>query len=241
MNEYKTPVSGNASSVGRKSEEAKGRVLQKRRTRQALIDAANRLRVRGIVPTIEDVAAEAQVSRATVYRYYTAVDALITEALFQPDPNPAELFDESTTDPLHRILAVERLVNDILSRDEIGLHVIVRNFVDNWLNSDPADRTPRPGRRLPLLDAALKPFRSTLGPKRLRRLRNSLALTIGTEALIAMRDVCLLNPKETRETIRWAASALVQQAFAEALEVKQKTFRTPKKSYPVQSWVSRLR
>src|ERR1044071_8197615 len=132
MKQYKTPVSGNARILPYKNQETEGRVLQKRRTRQALIDAANRLRARGIIPTIEDVATEAQVSRATVYRYYRAVDALITDALFQPNLNPEDLFAESMTDPLDRTLAVERLVNDLLSSDEIGLHVIVRNFVDNW-------------------------------------------------------------------------------------------------------------
>jgi len=215
MSEYKTAVSSKARAVRREEHESHGRVLQKRRTRQALLEAANRLRARGTVPTIEDVAAEAQVSRATIYRYYTAIDSLVADALFQADLPEQELFDPAMTTPADRVLAVERYVNDLLSADEIGLHVIVRNFVDNWLNSDPSDRIPRPGRRLPLLDSALKPFRSRLGSRELRRLRHALTLAIGTEALIAMRDVCLLSKREARETLRWAVAALVHQAFLE--------------------------
>ena len=223
MSQYKTAVSSKARAVRREEHESHGRVLQKRRTRQALLEAANRLRARGTVPTIEDVAAEAQVSRATIYRYYTAIDSLVADALFQADLPEQELFDPDMTTPADRVLAVERYVNDLLSADEIGLHVIVRNFVDNWLNSDASDRTPRPGRRLPLLDSALAPFRTRLGSRRLRRLRNALTLTIGTEALIAMRDVCLLSKGEARETLRWAVAALVHQAFLETQHGKIKT------------------
>jgi AcrR family transcriptional regulator len=215
MSEYKTAVSSKARTDRREEHESHGRVLQKRRTRQALLEAANRLRARGTVPTIEDVAAEAQVSRATIYRYYTAIDSLVADALFQVDLPEQELFDPAMTTPVDRVLAVERYVNDLLSADEIGLHVIVRNFVDNWLNSDPSDRIPRPGRRLPLLDSALKPFRSRMGSRELRRLRNALTLAVGTEALIAMRDVCLLSKREARETLRWAVTALVHQALLE--------------------------
>ena len=213
MKEYKTDVSRHASEERREQHESHGRVLQKRRTRVALLDAANRLRARGTVPTIESVAAEAQVSRATVYRYYTAIDTLVADAHFQTGRPAQEMLDASMTDPVERVLAVEKFANDLLSADEIGLHVIVRNFVDNWLGSKPADRAPRPGRRLPMIDSALAAFRPRLGSKRLRRLRNALALTIGTEALIAMRDVCLLSKSETRETLRWAAAALVHEAF----------------------------
>src|SRR3982751_3242893 len=111
MTEYKTTVSPNATTVRREEHESHGRVLQKRRTRQALLEAANRLRGRGIVPTIEDVAAEAQVSRATVYRYYTAVDSLVADALFQVDLPAKDLFGSEATDPIERALAVERYVN----------------------------------------------------------------------------------------------------------------------------------
>jgi hypothetical protein len=156
-------------------------------------------------------------------RRFPAVDSLVADALFQADMPVQDLFDANMTAPVDRALAVERYVNDLLSADEIGLHLIVRNFVDNWLNSDPSDRTPRPGRRLPLLDSALAPFRTRLGAKRLRCLRNALTLTIGTEALIAMRDVCLLSKGEARETLRWAVAALVHQAFLETPQGKIKT------------------
>jgi AcrR family transcriptional regulator len=187
MSKYKTVVSSKARVVRREEHESHGRVLQKRRTRQALLEAANRLRARGTVPTIEDVAAEAQVSRATIYRYYTAIDSLVADALFQADLPEQELFDPAMTAPVDRVLAVER--------------------------------------RLPLLDSALKPFRSRLGSRELRRLRNALTLAIGTEALIAMRDVCLLGKREARETLRWAVTALVHQAFLETQHGKARNPR----------------
>jgi AcrR family transcriptional regulator len=196
-----------------------GRERQKRRTRKALLDAANRLLELGQVPTIEDVAAEAMVSRATTYRYYSTVDALVADAFFERRvPTAEELFDEKDLDPVNRVLTVEHVVNDLLTSDETSTHIIVRNFIDAWLSEEPGTRTPRPGRRLPLLDAALEPFRSQLGESRLRRLRHALALTMGTEAVLALRDVCGLDVDEMRSTARWAATALVKQAFEEAAQ-----------------------
>jgi AcrR family transcriptional regulator len=196
-----------------------GRERQKRRTRKALLDAANRLLELGQVPTIEDVAAEAMVSRATAYRYYSTVDALVADAFFERRvPTPEELLDEEDLDPVSRILAIEHVVNELLTSDETSTHIIVRNFVDGWLTDEPGARTPRPGRRLPLLDAALEPFRSQLGGSGLRRLRNALALTMGTEAVLALRDVCGLDVDEMRATARWAATALVKQALEEAAQ-----------------------
>ena len=43
---------------------------QKARTRQAIVRAAGALLARGDKPTLEEIAAEAQVSRATAYRYF---------------------------------------------------------------------------------------------------------------------------------------------------------------------------
>ena len=62
---------------------AAGRVNQKRRTRRALLEAAMSLYEQGVDPTFGQVAERAMVSRATAYRYFSSVEALISEAIFE--------------------------------------------------------------------------------------------------------------------------------------------------------------
>jgi AcrR family transcriptional regulator len=189
---------------------------QKRRTRQALLDACARLLDAGRTPTLPEVAEEALVSRATAYRYFPSIEALIEEVFFEQElPTPEALFSEQADDPLQRVLRVEKELNDVLFEHEISTRVVVRNIIDAMLAEAPDARPVRPGRRLPLLDAALEPLAGTLCPARLFRLRNALALTIGTEAVLATRDVCGLDVGEAREVTRWASAALVRQALEE--------------------------
>ena len=56
------------------------RANQKRRTRKDLLQAGARLLKQGRRPSLEEVAEEALVSRATAYRYFPGVDALLVEA-----------------------------------------------------------------------------------------------------------------------------------------------------------------
>ena len=51
-----------------------GRPNQRSRTRKDLLDAASRLLKQGRRPTLEEVAEEARVSRATAYRYFPSVE-----------------------------------------------------------------------------------------------------------------------------------------------------------------------
>lgn len=194
-----------------------GRAAQKRRTRQALLDAANALLDEGLRPSLEDVAERAEVSRATAYRYFTSSEDLLTDAVIDRSLVPAEiLFPEDEGSLEDRALAVEEATNAMLLADEVAVHVIARVMSEAWLAGGPDDPSARPGRRLPLIDAALAPYAGALGPGLSRRLRNALALAIGTEAVVTLRDVCELPPEETRETARWAIRALVVAALAEA-------------------------
>jgi AcrR family transcriptional regulator len=59
-----------------------GRPNQRSRTRKDLLEAAARLIKQGRKPSLEEIAEEALVSRATAYRYFPNVEALLVEASF---------------------------------------------------------------------------------------------------------------------------------------------------------------
>ena len=66
---------------------------QKRRTRKDLLQAAARLMKQGRRPGLEEVAEEALVSRATAYRYFPTIEALLAEASADVvTPEPETLF-----------------------------------------------------------------------------------------------------------------------------------------------------
>src|SRR5687768_5718062 len=94
------------------------RANQRYRTRKDLIDAAGRLMKNGHKPSLEEVAEAARVSRATAYRYFPNVEALLAEApLDIAAPDWQALFDDDDlTDPEERIdraeAAMHRLVFD---------------------------------------------------------------------------------------------------------------------------------
>lgn len=191
-----------------------GRVNQKQRTRQALVEAAGQLLAAGASPTLTDVAERALVSKATAYRYFASADALITEVMFDREfPGVSQVLGSVGDDPTTRVLAVAAAVNDTMLSHEHAMRMIVRNAIEMALNA--TDGTPhRVGRRQELIAAAVAPLAKTLKPETLKRLRHALALVIGPEAILAARDVCGLSADETRMVTRWAAEAIVAHALS---------------------------
>jgi AcrR family transcriptional regulator len=176
------------------------------------MNAATQLLERGGTPTLEQVADAALVSRATAYRYFRSVDALIADAWMERRvQSPKQAFVGVANDPVARLFAVEATTNAVLLEDEEALHLVARNFIDQWIEQKRERGSMRPGRRLPLIDAALQTLED-VPPATRRRLRNALALTIGMEAVISMRDVCDLSVDEARATVRWAIEAMVAHA-----------------------------
>ena len=80
-----------------------GRPNQSTRTRKDLLEAALALMKQGRSPTLEEIAEEALVSRATAYRYFPSVEALLVEASFDVAvPEADELFGGDTRPTLLR-------------------------------------------------------------------------------------------------------------------------------------------
>jgi hypothetical protein len=92
------------------------------------------------------------------------------------------------------------------------MRVIVRNALDTWLAGCDDDHAVRRGRRNELIDVALEPLAGELDAEVLDLLRHSLAFTIGTEAMIAARDVSGLEEEQARAVAKWATEALLALA-----------------------------
>lgn len=193
------------------------RANQKERTRTALVDAATRLLRQGTQPTVAEAAELAKVSRATAYRYFPTQESLLVEvALVNPAAESVERWLAGTQgkeDPAQRLRGLLHAFDAVARREETALRTGLRVYLDTWLESRRRGEDPaavREGRRMRWLDDALAPVRQGLRPAQWRRLRSALALTLGVEALVVMKDVCKLSDDETLATLTWTAQALLR-------------------------------
>jgi AcrR family transcriptional regulator len=199
--------------------EKTGRPNQRTRTRKDLLQAAARLVKQGRTPTLEEVAQEALVSRATAYRYFPSIEALLVEAAVDVSmPEPDELFrDDVSRDPVERLQRVETMLHDLILANEPLLRTMLAHTVQQdgqqTGEADGIDKPPkRQNRRTPLIEAALAPARDQFKPGDLKLLTKALALIMGTEAAIVVKDVLQLDDAEARKVKRWAIRALVEAA-----------------------------
>jgi AcrR family transcriptional regulator len=192
---------------------------QRNRTRAAITEAATALTREGRPPTVAEAAERALVSRATAYRYFPTQESLLVEiAKVEPLMKPVEDLVASfpTDDAAQRLAALVGTMMPTLLSDEALIRTGERIYMDTWLaNQRDGNHTPvRAGRRMRYIDEALRPLGERLGESGRNRLRCALALTLGTEALIAMKDSAGLDDhEEIVATLEWAAGALLRTAL----------------------------
>jgi len=186
---------------------------QRRRTRKDLLHSATRLMKQGHAPTIEEIAADAMVSRATVYRYFSNVDALLREASIDiAVPTPGDLFGTSLAeDPAERVAIVDTALHDMILENNTALRTMLVQSLQRSVSAEVAINLPaRQARRVPLIAEALRPAAKLFRPRDLDKLRKALALIIGPEAMIVCQDVLQLDDAESRVIKRWAIETLVR-------------------------------
>jgi AcrR family transcriptional regulator len=199
-------------------DEVTGRPNQKSRTRKDLLEAAARLVKQGRQPSLDEIAEEALVSRATAYRYFPNVEALLVEASLDiVVPHAEELFrDGSDTDPVARVQRVDQVLHDMIVANEASLRVMLVHSLQHAMRNGPAGGAPvRQNRRMPLIEAALRPARGRFSAGALETLSKVLALIVGTEGMIVIKDVLQLDDADARKVKRWAIRALIEAAMTE--------------------------
>jgi len=192
---------------------------QKRRTRKDLLQAAATLMKQGRRPSLDEVAEEALVSRATAYRYFPSIDALLAEASADMlTPEPAQLFTgDEPTDPVARVEKVDAALHDMVLANESALRLMLANALQQGTGGERDAGLPlRQNRRTPLIEAALEPVRKRLGAASFDRLVRALALVIGTEGAIVFKDVLELDDHEAKAVRQWMIGALVGAALQDA-------------------------
>lgn len=190
-----------------------GRVAQRRRTRKAIVEATSVLLAAGASPSVNEIAAAADVSRRTVYLYFPTLDQLILDATLGAMNTDVDevLARVASDDPRARLRAlVEALVAGMTESLPLG-----RRLIKLTVDAPPADAGgPRRGyRRIGWIELALEPVRERLAPDRFDRLVSGLAMVIGWEGFIVLTDVRGLTAEAAGEVVLDAALALLDAAL----------------------------
>lgn len=173
------------------------------------------------MPSVAAAAEEARVSRATAYRYFPTPEALHVEVAgvtpaYAPVEQLLSTFGESNTED--RLVSLINEFNGITFAEEARMRIALRVYLDTWLAGQRSGKLiprVREGRRMRWLDRVLEPLGSSGTVEQRQRLKAALALTIGADALVVMKDVCGLEDEEAQEVLRWAARALLRASLEE--------------------------
>lgn len=193
-----------------------GREQQRRRTRAAIVDAAGRLLAAGDdEPSVGAIAAEAGVSRRTIYGYFPTLDQLLLDATAGAIGAEVDVaLDQLRHHPDPRV-RVTRMLEAVCDNAERSLPLgrrLIRLTVDAPV---PADGGPKRGyRRVGWIERALEPLRDELSPRRFADLVSELAVVTGWEAFIVLTDLRGLTPAQARAAVLRMGLALVDAALA---------------------------
>jgi hypothetical protein len=154
------------------------------------------------------------VSEATAYRYFPDLASLLSKALAEDWPTPAEALApvESSNDPVERVAFATRfLLQGVAERQ-----TVVRSMISATIVQADLPSKARPGIRFGLIDYALAPFVDVLavaGPGLLAQLRLDLAVVVSAEAFFCLTDLCGLSIEGAIDSAEQTARTLTAAAF----------------------------
>ena len=192
-----------------------GRVNQKQRTRQTLLEATRLLLSKNETFTIDDVAEEAEVSRATVYRYFPNIDTLILETLLvERYKIDFQLFKTgASNNVVERASHLQEIMFSYVQKNELSF----RKFLSVVVAQDKNDKVKqkRGGWRLKIIEEAIAPLEPELPETNYKNLKIALATMVGIESHVVGKDVCKHKDEEVKDALNWAIRKLVWAAQQE--------------------------
>ncbi|MEA2590960.1 MAG: hypothetical protein QOD62_791 [Actinomycetota bacterium] len=191
--------------------ELTGRVNQKARTRDALIEAARRLLASGVSPTMEGAADAASISRTTAYRYFPNLRALLV-ATYPHIEERSLLGPEPPEDPVARLEAVADDQGRRILTYEAEMRAVLRLSLESDLDGVAGLPVHR-GLRIGWIEDALAPLQGRIGDQDLRRLVYGIGATLGIEAFVWLTDIARLPREEAVAVMRANACGILRAAL----------------------------
>lgn len=184
-----------------------GRKQQKLKTRNKILQSTQKFLAKGTNFTLEEVAEDAKISRATVYRYYSNIEILSAEAgLDLNTKKPKAIYDKLKNLEVNEIvLGIQDYYNKLAINNETAF----RKYLSVVLNSTPQERT-RGARRVKTLQLALNDKSVHLKENEIENFTNIATLLMGIEALIVTKDVCHLNNQQSVAVLQWGLKMLLK-------------------------------
>ncbi|ANM80664.1 bacterial regulatory, tetR family protein [Serratia marcescens] len=141
----------------------------------------------GAFPSITELAAHAQVSRATAYRYFPTQSALIS-AVVAESLGPILEWRPQDDDALKRIQQLLTFAYPQMERHEGALRAALQLSLQQWAHATPGEKFVR-GNRKRLLALAVEPLQGKLPPDSLQRVIHAFSLIYGSEVFLVLKDI----------------------------------------------------
>ena len=206
----------------------------KRRKYNLLIKQAMKLFEKGAFPTVTELATEAQVSRATAYRYFPTQSDLIS-AVVDESLKPIILWQPEQT-------RVEERVNELLSfaypqmfKHEGALRAALLLSLQQWAEErasqfksetdDTVDVSTKReklvrGHRKQILKQVTAPLNDELPVELVEKVNHALSIIYGSEVFMVLKDIWQLENDDVQAVTQWIAKAILNQARADAEQEK---------------------
>ncbi|SHG97327.1 TetR/AcrR family transcriptional regulator [Flagellimonas flava] len=187
-----------------------GRTNQKQETRDKLLKSAQYFLKKGIAFNLEDVAKKSGVSRATVYRYYSNMEILTTEASLDITTLSSEAilknFEGKSLE--EKVFGIQDYFNTLTLENEHAF----RKYLSAVLVPD-AVESKRGGRRIKTLELALKD--EDIPSDQKKDVIKLLTLLMGIEPLIITKDVANLNNQESTRLLKLGVELILKNYLSQ--------------------------
>lgn len=190
-----------------------GRTRQKLRTRKELLAAARRLIQRNEAVTVASVADEAQISRATAYRYFSQPETLVIEAMLDEAwPTAAEVIGDAT-EVRARVRRVHAFIFESSRRQEGLFRLYLAKRLEQWVADGGRPQVPlRAKQRVAMFEEALAPARPSIGARAFGELVTMLSMVAGFETFMTLKDVCDVEGAEA-ERLSWQVVEAILDSY----------------------------